>query len=185
MIPLPRHILAQQCHFIRYAARSACRASRALIYANRWRPIIARGLAEGRDRDQSTLFPERLDEAIDADNPVRVVDAFIATPSTSRNACHEGRGAGRTRRGAQGQDAQLVGTRSEASGVGRETDLAHRPRCARDDFAKPQRLHGRLQRAERRRYEASSDRDARGDERRDRQGSPLADGRAGARGTER
>jgi transposase len=32
---------------------------------------------EGRDRDQSTLFPERLDEAIDADNPVRVVDAFI------------------------------------------------------------------------------------------------------------
>src|SRR5262245_20804847 len=32
---------------------------------------------EGRDRDQSTLFPERLDEAIDGDNPVRVVDAFI------------------------------------------------------------------------------------------------------------
>jgi transposase len=32
---------------------------------------------EGRDRDQATLFPERLDEAIDAENPVRVVDAFI------------------------------------------------------------------------------------------------------------
>ena len=32
---------------------------------------------EGRDRDQATLFPERLDEAIGADNPVRVVDAFI------------------------------------------------------------------------------------------------------------
>ena len=32
---------------------------------------------EGRDRDQATLFPERLDEAIDADNPVRVVDAFV------------------------------------------------------------------------------------------------------------
>ena len=32
---------------------------------------------EGRDRAQSTLFPERLDEAIDADNPVRVVDAFV------------------------------------------------------------------------------------------------------------
>ena len=32
---------------------------------------------EGRDRDQATLFPERLDDAIDADNPVRVVDAFI------------------------------------------------------------------------------------------------------------
>jgi transposase len=34
---------------------------------------------EGRDRAQSTLFPERLDGAIDADNPVRVVDAFIDT----------------------------------------------------------------------------------------------------------
>jgi transposase len=32
---------------------------------------------EGRDRDQATLFPERLDEAIEADNPVRVVDAFV------------------------------------------------------------------------------------------------------------
>jgi hypothetical protein len=28
---------------------------------------------EGRDRDQATLFPERLDEAIEADNPVRAV----------------------------------------------------------------------------------------------------------------
>ena len=32
---------------------------------------------EGRDRKQATLFPERLDEAIDHENPVRVVDAFI------------------------------------------------------------------------------------------------------------
>jgi transposase len=32
---------------------------------------------EGRDRDQGTLFPQRLDEAICADNPVRVIDAFI------------------------------------------------------------------------------------------------------------
>jgi transposase len=32
---------------------------------------------EGRDRAQATLFPERLDEAIGADNPVRVVDAFV------------------------------------------------------------------------------------------------------------
>jgi transposase len=31
----------------------------------------------GRDRDQATLFPERLDEAIGTDNSVRVVDAFI------------------------------------------------------------------------------------------------------------
>jgi hypothetical protein len=26
---------------------------------------------EGQDRDQATLFPQRLDEAIGADNPVR------------------------------------------------------------------------------------------------------------------
>jgi transposase len=32
---------------------------------------------EGRDRDQATLFPQRLDEAIGADNPVRVADAFV------------------------------------------------------------------------------------------------------------
>ena len=32
---------------------------------------------EGRDRDPATLFPEHLDEAIGADNPVRVVEAFI------------------------------------------------------------------------------------------------------------
>ncbi len=32
---------------------------------------------EDRDRDQATLFPQRLDEAIGEDNPVRVVDAFI------------------------------------------------------------------------------------------------------------
>ncbi len=32
---------------------------------------------EGADRSQSTLFPERLEDWIDEDNPVRVVDAFI------------------------------------------------------------------------------------------------------------
>ena len=32
---------------------------------------------EGRDRDQATLFPARLDEALGEDHPVRVVDAFI------------------------------------------------------------------------------------------------------------
>ncbi len=32
---------------------------------------------EGRDRDQATLFPERLDAAIGPDNPVRVVDVFV------------------------------------------------------------------------------------------------------------
>jgi transposase len=32
---------------------------------------------EGVDRDQGTLFPERLDDFIAEDNPVRVVEAFV------------------------------------------------------------------------------------------------------------
>ena len=32
---------------------------------------------EGEDRTQSTLFPERLDDYICEDNPVRVVEAFV------------------------------------------------------------------------------------------------------------
>lgn len=32
---------------------------------------------EGEERSQSTLFPERLDDYVDEDNPVRVVDVFV------------------------------------------------------------------------------------------------------------
>jgi hypothetical protein len=32
---------------------------------------------EGTDREQSTLFPECLEDWIDEDNPVRVIDAFV------------------------------------------------------------------------------------------------------------
>ncbi len=32
---------------------------------------------EGEDRGQSTLFPERLDEYLGDDNPVRVIDVFV------------------------------------------------------------------------------------------------------------
>ena len=32
---------------------------------------------EGEDRNQSTLFPEQLDEYVAEDNPVRVIDAFV------------------------------------------------------------------------------------------------------------
>jgi transposase len=32
---------------------------------------------EGEDRTQSTLFPERLDDYISEDNPVRVIEAFV------------------------------------------------------------------------------------------------------------
>jgi transposase len=32
---------------------------------------------EGEERAQSVLFPERLDDWIDEDNPVRVIDLFV------------------------------------------------------------------------------------------------------------
>ena len=37
------------------------------------------GYVEGVSRDQATLFPERLDELIKPDSPVRVVDGFVNT----------------------------------------------------------------------------------------------------------
>jgi transposase len=35
------------------------------------------GFIEGEDRHQATMFPERLDDYVDKESPVRVVDAFI------------------------------------------------------------------------------------------------------------
>ena len=35
------------------------------------------GFIEGEDRNQTTLFPERLDDYVAEDNPVRVIDLFI------------------------------------------------------------------------------------------------------------
>jgi len=32
---------------------------------------------EGADRQQGTLFPDRLGDWIDEDNPVRVIDVFV------------------------------------------------------------------------------------------------------------
>ncbi len=32
---------------------------------------------EGQDRGQSTLFPERLEDYVAEDNPVRVIDVFV------------------------------------------------------------------------------------------------------------
>jgi len=36
-----------------------------------------RRFIEGVDRGQGTLFPERLEDWIDEDNPVRVIDIFV------------------------------------------------------------------------------------------------------------
>jgi len=33
--------------------------------------------SEGESRSQSVLFPERLEDWIQEDNPVRVIDAFV------------------------------------------------------------------------------------------------------------
>ena len=33
----------------------------------------------GTDRDQQVLFPEVLDDYVGADNPVRFIDAFVAS----------------------------------------------------------------------------------------------------------
>ena len=35
------------------------------------------GFIKGEDRTQGTLFPERLDDYVAEDNPVRVIDVFI------------------------------------------------------------------------------------------------------------
>jgi len=42
---------------------------------------------EGEDRSQSTLFPERLDDYIGEDNPVRAVDVFVDELNLSCFGC--------------------------------------------------------------------------------------------------
>src|SRR5216684_3677690 len=42
-----------------------------------WRRDRMRHFVEGIDRGQAALFPEYLEDWIDADNPVRVIDAFV------------------------------------------------------------------------------------------------------------
>lgn len=37
------------------------------------------GFIIGKERTQSTLFPGRLEDYVDEENPVRVIDAFIDT----------------------------------------------------------------------------------------------------------
>jgi transposase len=41
--------------------------------------VLMKRFIEGVDRGQSTLFPERLEDWIGEDNPVRAMDAFVAT----------------------------------------------------------------------------------------------------------
>jgi hypothetical protein len=39
---------------------------------------------EGKSRTQSTLFPDRIDDYIGEENPVRFVDAFVDTLDLSQ-----------------------------------------------------------------------------------------------------
>jgi transposase len=41
------------------------------------RGVSMKRFIEGEDRGQSTLFPESLEDWIDADNPVQVIDVFV------------------------------------------------------------------------------------------------------------
>ena len=52
---------------------------------------------EGDNRNQSTLFPERLDDYIAEDNPVRVIEAFVDALDLRRLGFerHEPRATGR------------------------------------------------------------------------------------------
>jgi len=49
----------------------------------------------GDDRSQSTLFPERLDDYLSEDNPVRAIDVFVdeldlsSTTPRCDSACHQ------------------------------------------------------------------------------------------------
>ena len=63
---------------------------------------------EGRDRDQATLFPKRLDEAIDAENPVRVVDAFVDALDLAELGFDVDAGGDRSSRLSSSNDAQDV-----------------------------------------------------------------------------
>ena len=44
------------------------------------------GYVEGVDRTQVTLFPDRLEDYVGEDNPVRVVDAFVEALDHGRAA---------------------------------------------------------------------------------------------------
>ena len=52
-------------------------ASRDTIALSQQGKSLMKRFVESEDRSQSTLFPERLDDYIAEDSPVRVIDAFV------------------------------------------------------------------------------------------------------------
>ena len=49
----------------------------AIITPQQQREVVMKRFIEGEDRNQSTLFPECLEDYIAEDNPVRVIDVFV------------------------------------------------------------------------------------------------------------
>ena len=93
---------------------------------------------DGADRTQSVLFPERLDDWVEQDNPVRVVDAFVDALDLSSwgfdraQAAETGRPGYRPRHTAQDLRLRLFESHSiqpparAGSPAQRRTDLADR-----------------------------------------------------------
>ncbi len=71
----------------------------------------------GDDRNQSTLFPERLEDYLSEDNPVRTIDVFVDELDLA------GLGFGGV--------APEVGGRLDAEGCGRRLAGPYRTLCAR------------------------------------------------------
>ena len=61
----------------RFRLRVCENAGRDTIALSQQGMFLMKRFVEGEDRSQSTLFPERLDDYIAQDNPVRVIDAFV------------------------------------------------------------------------------------------------------------
>ena len=57
-----------------------------------------RRVVEGADREQSTLFPECLEDWIGEDNPVRVIDVFVDELDLAGLGCHSAWGPDADRR---------------------------------------------------------------------------------------
>jgi hypothetical protein len=52
-------------------------ASRDTLVLSQQSEFLIKRYVGGEDRSQSTFFPERLDDYIAEDNPMRVIDAFV------------------------------------------------------------------------------------------------------------
>ena len=62
---------------VRFGSRLCKNGAHDMILPWFWRESFMKRFVEGEDRGQGTLFPERLEDWIGEDNPVRVIDVFV------------------------------------------------------------------------------------------------------------